>query len=278
MDNNNNNNKAVVNGVFNFNSNLNSNFNSNFNSVSNNIVKSINKNNSNFNNDVNSIVLKGHIKLKNLDINQKPELNQRQILKERTTVQDMNTINRRVHNNVNIPTLQELMNNCNIKEGEGDLRQNTPYITADLLPVNWLETMKRIGSRGLGATSIMKELQLTKAQFETLLSTSPEFAEAYERTLILCGDTMEKIAVDMCTGDIKGNGDVLKFIMLNRFGWQTANKVQEITSNNVNTNTLTATVQQNTTIENKELSEKELKAELEKRGLNIDLMFKKSYE
>lgn len=165
------------------------------------------------------------------------------------------------HRNPNIPTAKQLMNPP-VKEGEGNERDNTAYLTVDDLPDNWLDLIVVEAKKGRGPTSYMRALGLTKAGLETLLATSPEFAEAYERCLILCSEWWEDQGRYMVTGDSKGNATVWIANMVNRWGWNSEKRDSAGDPNikiNVNSN-------------NKELTDEELDRELIKRGLSLDFI------
>lgn len=164
------------------------------------------------------------------------------------------------HTSPNTPTAQQLINQ--IAAGEGTIDDTTPYITLDELPHNWLDIMRDLASKGKGTVSFMNALNLTRSAFETLLSTSPIFCEAYERALNLSQEWWENAGQSLVTGDLKGNGSVYIAHMVNKYQWQSSNS-QVKTS---------ATSDLNVKIDNKELSEEELQAELEKRGLPINLL------
>lgn len=165
------------------------------------------------------------------------------------------------HRSPNVPTAEELMNPP-VEEGEGDIRSNTAYITADDLPSNWLDLMLAEAKKGRGPTSFMKVLGITRAGLETLLATSPEFAEAYERCLLWCSEWWEDQGRYMVTGDSKGNATVWIANMVNRWGWNSERK--DVSGDpNIKINVSNA---------NRELTDEELDKELERRGLTVDFL------
>lgn len=106
--------------------------------------------------------------------------------------------------------------------GEGTASANSPYYTERDLRPDWLAVLVMCGENGDGKAGIMKELGITKAQLETLLSTSPAFAEGYERACIAAEAHWDSIGHDLATGDLRGAAAVYVATMANRYGWNTA--------------------------------------------------------
>lgn len=164
------------------------------------------------------------------------------------------------HKNPNTPGAKELMNSP-VAPGEGDNRDNNPYMTVADLPDDWFNLMVNEAKIGRGPTSFMRVLGLTRAGLETILATSPEFAEAYERCLILSSEWWEDRGRDMTVGE-KGNSSVWLANMVNRWGWNS-----ERTDNRGDPN-----VSIKVSTGQRELTDAELDAELEKRGLSMNLI------
>lgn len=163
----------------------------------------------------------------------------------------------RIHTNVNTPTAKQLMY-PEVGLGEGNIRDKSQYITVDDLPDDWLEKMQAAAMQGKGPVGFMVALNLTKAGFETLRATSPEFEEAFQRCLLLSHSWWEDRGCDMATG-AKGNSTVWYAFMVNYWGWNSNKSVQTIDS------TVKSEVQAKVS---HELDEEQLNAELKKRGLD----------
>lgn len=163
------------------------------------------------------------------------------------------------------PSAEQLMHPA-VMQGEGTYKDKTHLLTTDDLPPNWLDLMMKEARIGRGATSFMRALGLTKAGFETILTTSPEFREAYERCMLYCAEWWEDRGRDMASGE-KGSAAVWIANMVNRFNWNSERKESNasIVSSNVNTNETVA----------RELTQDELDKELEKRGLTLGLLHEK---
>lgn len=164
------------------------------------------------------------------------------------------------HRNPNIPTAEQLMNPP-VDEGDGTERDHTAYLTAEDLPDDWLALMLAEAKKGRGPTSFMKVLGLTRAGLETLLATSPEFAEAYERCLIVCSEWWEDQGRFLVTGANKGNAQVWIANMVNRWGW---NSEKRDISGDPN-------IKISVNNQNRDLTDAELDAELARRGINVNL-------
>lgn len=163
------------------------------------------------------------------------------------------------HTNPGTPTADELMRPP-VKPGEGTIRDTTPYMTTDDLPFNWLDLIRDVAAHGGSVSEFMVALGITRAGYETLLTTSPEFAEAVDRCLLLSRVWWEKTGRGLVTGQ-PGNGTVYINSMVNYWGW--SSQKQD------NTQTITAAVA------TKELTSDELDQELERRGLSIGLLNEK---
>lgn len=159
-----------------------------------------------------------------------------------------------MHINPNTPTADELQTPP-IPDGAGNSYDVTPYLTVKDLPYNWLDLMKKEAMIGRGPTSYARALGITRAGLETLLVTSPEFAEAFDRCNLLSAEWWEDRGRDMAEN---GNGTVWIANMVNRWGWN-SNK-QETTAKVSATTKATVT---------SDLSKEELDKELERRGLSL---------
>lgn len=167
-----------------------------------------------------------------------------------------------VHIDPNVPTAEQL-HNPPVAEGMGDIRMTTPYLTVNDLRDDWLECMTSAAKNGKGLTSWLRVLNITRAAFETIMATCPEFAEAVERCYILCAEWWEDRGRDLTCGELKGgSGYVWMANMVNRFGWTSS-------KNENNSTNLNATAIVNP---KKELTEEEINAELKKRGIPLDLL------
>lgn len=154
------------------------------------------------------------------------------------------------------PTVEQLMTPP-VEAGAGTDRDTTPYLTTEDLPEDWLELMAAEAKKGRGPTSMMRALGLTRAGFETILATSPEFAEAYDRCMLLSEEWWEDRGRDMACGE-KGNGSVWIANMVNRWGWNSEKRLSTVNSSVGSGKT--------------ELTEKEVESELKRRGINLNLM------
>lgn len=166
------------------------------------------------------------------------------------------------HRHPNTPSAAQLMNTP-IDKGEGNNRMNNPYLTVEDLPRNWAELMADEARKGRGLTSFMRALGLTRAGFETILATCPEFQECYERCLILSAEWWEDRGRDMACGE-KGSAPVWIANMVNRWGWNSTRSEQLGQANSMS-------VDVKVDSSKRELTEEELNAELEKRGISLDL-------
>ena len=160
--------------------------------------------------------------------------------------------------NPTVPTAKELIE-APAKLGEGTSYDENPYLTVEDLPEDWLELMMKEARQGRGTVSYMRVLGVTKAGFETLLSTSPVFASAYEQCLMYCAEWYDNAGRELITGEIKGNGTVWLANMVNKFGWN-SEKTQSKTN-----------VESQSTVKIAELTEEEALAELKRRGINPKL-------
>lgn len=161
------------------------------------------------------------------------------------------------HHASSTPTAQQLMEPP-VEPGNGTMMDQTPYLTIKDLPDDWLQLMMAEAQRGRTTTSFMRALGLTKAGFETLLATSPAFAEAYERCLLYACEWWEDTGRGLATGDIRGNGSVWMANMSNKWGWTSKAET-------------TQQVKQQVVVQD-DLSDEELEAELKRRGLPIHLL------
>lgn len=175
------------------------------------------------------------------------------------STRDLRDLIPQIHENVNTPTAAQLMH-PEVGVGEGCIRDKVPYMTTDDLPQNWMEIMSEAAAQGKGPVSLMLALNITKAGFETLLETSPEFQQAYERCLLLSCEWWEDRGRDMSVG-AKGNSTVWIANMVNRWGWNSDKSVQASTVHSTVDSNVKATVRQ-------ALTEDELDAEIKRRGLD----------
>lgn len=176
-----------------------------------------------------------------------------------SSTRDIRNIIPQIHENVNTPTAAQLMH-PEVGVGEGCIRDKVPYMTTDDLPQNWMEIMSEVAAQGKGPVSLMLALNITKAGFETLLETSPEFKQAYERCLLLSCEWWEDRGRDMSVG-AKGNSTVWIANMVNRWGWNSDKTVQSATVHSTVDSTVKASVR-------KALTEEEIDAEIKRRGLD----------
>lgn len=134
------------------------------------------------------------------------------------------------------------------------------YFTVDDLRPDWLEIMLREASQGRTTNSYCRALGISRAAFETVMQTSPAFAEVYDRCMLYAAEWWEETGREMACGDRSGNGPVWQAFMVNKWGWNSARQQQQVSSS--------STVQ----VSSAPLCDEELRQELAKRGLPLDLL------
>lgn len=130
-----------------------------------------------------------------------------------------------------------------------------PKTSADL-PEGWKDKMLELGARGESITSIYAWLGITHTTHNTLLETSPDYARTYAEYIKLTKMWWECQGNRMTKGGA-GNAGVYAINVANRFGWKT-NKAEVIGDPSAPVGVQTS---------KRELSDDELKGELESRGL-----------
>lgn len=164
-----------------------------------------------------------------------------------------------LYSNPNTPTAYQMMN-PEVGLGEGCIRDKAPYMTVDDISPDWAEKMREAAKAGKGPTGFIVALNLTKAAFETLRQTCPEFEETYQRCLLLSCAWWEDRGRDMAMG-AKGNSAVWLANMVNRWGWDSNKSVQQSTVNSTVKSTVEAKLVQ-------QLTDEQVTEELKRRGLD----------
>lgn len=135
-----------------------------------------------------------------------------------------------------------------------------PPTTLKDLPKDWKEIMTNCAMEGGGSTSFMVNLKIGRSALETLLTNEEEFRHTYEQCGLLSQEWYEKKGREMICGE-RGSAPVWSMTMANKYGWKSSkNEMSGDQDNPIRHK-----------ISNDDMSDDELKLELESRGLPTTL-------
>ncbi len=138
---------------------------------------------------------------------------------------------------------------------QGQYQVGRPLLTIDDLPPNWKDTMVDLAQKGQSAVSARCALGIGKDTWYRFINDYPEFSTIANQCHELCQHWWESQGQKMAKNGV-GSASVWRFNMQNRFDWR--DKVD---------NSIGGNGKPIRHGETKELTDAELQAELEARGL-----------
>ena len=134
---------------------------------------------------------------------------------------------------------------------------------SDLDP-NWKQIMHDEAQEGGGQVAFLVKLGLSNKSYYSLLENYPEFGECVEECKSLAQYWFENQGRRMVGGG-SGNSNVFGMMMNNKFGW----------TNNKTESKVVATIQADVVSATRDLTNDELKKQLEARGLPTQLLIER---